>query len=241
MLFVVAVAANLVQHKPLFTAERMKPKLSKISVFKGAKRLFSIRALVDFAKGILKLVIVASVVVWLVFPEWERLDLVMTLEFIDVLHLMQALALRILMGVVVIMAFIAGLDFMFQRAQHLKRQRMSKQDIKDEMKQSEGDPMVRARIRQIRSERARRRMMASVPTADVVVTNPTHYSVALKYNDDTMNAPVVVAKGIDAVAQRIRKVAEENDIPLVENPPVARALYATVEIDDEIDPEHYQA
>lgn len=241
LLFVVAVAANLVQHKPVFTAERMKPKLSKISVLKGAKRLFSIRALVDFAKGILKLIIVAAVVVWLVFPERDRLDHVMTMEFIDVLHLMQALALRILMGVVVIMAFIAGLDFMFQQAQHLKRQRMSKQDIKDEMKQSEGDPLVRARIRQIRSERARRRMMAAVPGADVVITNPTHYSVALKYNDDTMNAPVVVAKGIDAVAHRIRQVAEENDIPLVENPPIARALYATVEIDDEINPEHYQA
>jgi len=151
------------------------------------------------------------------------------------------LALRILMGVVVIMAFIAGLDFMFQRFQHLKNQRMSKKDIRDELKQSEGDPLVRARIRQIRTDRARRRMMAAVPTADVVITNPTHYSVALKYDEITMNAPVVVAKGVDAVAQRIREVAEENQIPLVENPPVARALYASADLDDEIDAEHYQA
>jgi flagellar biosynthetic protein FlhB len=241
VLFLVAIAANLVQHKPLFTAERMKPKMSKISVIQGAKRLFSIRALVDFTKGILKLILVASVVVWLVFPERDRLDQVMTLEFIEVLHLISALALRVLMGTVVIMAFIAGADFMFQKFQHLKRQRMSKQDIKDELKQSEGDPLVRARIRQIRTERARLRMMAAVPSADVVITNPTHYSVALKYDDATMNAPVVVAKGIDEVARRIREVAEENDIPLVENPPIAQALYATVNIDDEIDPEHYQA
>jgi flagellar biosynthesis protein FlhB len=236
-----AIAANLVQHKPVFTAERMKPKFSKISVFKGAKRLFSMRALVDFAKGIGKLAIVATVAAWLVFPERDRLDQVMTLDFIEVLHLMQALALRILMGVVVIMAFIAGADLMYQRFQHTKRQRMSKKDIRDELKQSEGDPLVRARIRQIRSDRARRRMMAAVPTADVVITNPTHYSVALKYDDDDMNAPVVVAKGVDAVAHRIREVAKENDIPLVENPPVARALYATVDLDQEIDAEHYQA
>jgi len=241
LLFLIAIAANLVQHKPLFTTERMKPKLNKISVIQGAKRLFSVRALVDFAKGLLKLVIVATVAIWLVFPERERLDQLLTLEFIDVLHLISALALRVLMGTVVIMAFIAGADFMFQRFQHLKRQRMSKQDIKDELKQSEGDPLVRARIRQIRTDRARRRMMAAVPSADVVITNPTHYSVALKYDDDTMNAPVVVAKGTDVVALRIREVAEANDIPLVENPPIAQALYATVDIDDEIDPEHYQA
>ena len=236
-----AIAANMVQHKPVFTTERMKPKLSKLSLLKGAKRMFSVRALVDFVKGIAKLIIVATVAVWLVFPERDRLDQVMSLGFLEVLQLMQALTLRIFMGVVAIMALIAGLDFMFQRFQHLKQQRMSKKDIRDEVKQSEGDPLVRARIRQIRNERARRRMMAAVPSADVVITNPTHYSVALKYDEMTMVAPVVVAKGVDAVALRIRVVALENNIPLVENPPVARILYATSELDEQIDAEHYQA
>ena len=118
---------------------------------------------------------------------------------------------------------------------------MSKQDIKDELKQTEGDPQIKARLRQIRTERARRRMMASVPKADVVITNPTHFAVALKYDPEDMSAPRLLAKGADAVAARIREIAEENDIPLVENPPLARALFESVDIDAEIPPEHYKA
>jgi flagellar biosynthetic protein FlhB len=130
---------------------------------------------------------------------------------------------------------------MFQRFQFMKQQRMSKQEIKDEYKQLEGDPTVKAKLRQIRMERSRQRMMAAVPDATVVITNPTHFAVALKYEHSQMDAPVVVAKGVDAVAFRIRELANENEVPVIENPPLARALYASVEIDDAIPPEHYKA
>ena len=144
-------------------------------------------------------------------------------------------------GVIAVMTVVAFLDVLFQRYQHTKKLRMTKQEVKDEFKQLEGDPQVKARLRQIRMEKARQRMMAAVPEADVVVTNPTHYAVALKYEHGTMEVPVLLAKGTDAVAQRIRALAEEHAIPLVENPPLARTLFATVDIDEEIPPEHYQA
>jgi flagellar biosynthetic protein FlhB len=146
-----------------------------------------------------------------------------------------------LVGVCAIITVIAGIDFMYQKFEFQKSMRMSKQEIKDEMKQSEGDPMIKARLRQLRTERARKRMMAAVPDADVVITNPTHYAVALKYDIDEMPAPRLVAKGVDSIAQRMRKVAEENDVAIVENPPLARALHAGVQIDQDIPETHYKA
>ena len=140
-----------------------------------------------------------------------------------------------------VMTAIAGLDYLYQRYLFMKQMKMSKQDVKDEHKQSEGDPQVKARIRKLRAERAQRRMMAAVPEADVVITNPTHYAVALMYKMEEMTAPKLVAKGVDSLAFRIRQVAEENDVPLVENPPLAWALYSAVELDEEIPPEHYKA
>ena len=135
----------------------------------------------------------------------------------QVVDVLQALSVRVLVGVLSIMMVIAGVDFLYQKQQHMKEMRMSKQDLKDEFKQSEGDPMIKPRLRQIRTERARRRMMSAVPEADVVVTNPPHYAVARKYDHEAMNAPVLVAKGADQIALRIREVAEEHDIPVVEN------------------------
>ena len=149
--------------------------------------------------------------------------------------------MQLVVGTVAVMTVIALLDFAYQKYTFMKEQKMTKQEVKDEHKQSEGDPQVKARIRQLRAQRARQRMMAEVPDADVVVTNPSHYAVALKYNMEEMPAPKLVAKGMDFVAFRIREVAEENDIPIIENPPLARALYAPVELDEEIPPEHYKA
>ena len=240
-LFSFALAANMVQHKPVFTVDRMIPRLNKLSLLKGLKRLFSVRALADFLKGIAKLAIVTTVVIWLILPEANKLQNLVKIEFGEMLLVLRDLILLMLIGVVIIMAFIAAADMMFQRQQATKRLRMSKQDIKDELKQSEGDPLVRARIRQIRQERARQRMMAAVPEADVVVTNPTHFAVALKYDFETMDAPVLVAKGVDFMARKIREIATENDVPLVENPPLAQVLYATVDIDQAIPVEHYKA
>ena len=149
--------------------------------------------------------------------------------------------LRLLLGVLMVLTVLAGADYAYQRLQHMRSLRMSKREVKDEAKQSEGDPMIKGRLRQIRMDRARRRMMAAVPTASVVITNPTHYAVALKYDMGATGAPRVVAKGSDLVALRIREVAAENDVPVVENPPLARALHANVALDAEIPPEHYKA
>jgi flagellar biosynthetic protein FlhB len=150
-------------------------------------------------------------------------------------------ASKMLIAVLAVVTVIAALDMLYQKVQHTKQMRMSRQEIKDELKQTDGDPMVKARLRQIRMERARQRMMQAVPESTVVVTNPTHFAVALKYEHDSMDAPELVAKGADLVAKRIREVAEENDVPLVENPPLARALYGGVEVGQPIPTEHYRA
>jgi flagellar biosynthetic protein FlhB len=176
----------------------------------------------------------------ILWPERHRLDTLVTLDPGAILPLTQSLALGVLGSVVAILAFIAAADYLFQYRQWFERQKMSLREIKDEFKQTEGDPMIKGRIRQIRINRMRKRMMAEVPKASVVITNPTHFAVALQY-ERGMNAPVCLAKGVDAVALKIREIAKQHNIPIVENPPLARALHATVEIDREIPTEHYKA
>lgn len=241
ILVAAALAGAMVQHRPMITFEKIQPKLNKISPITGFKNKFSMQNLVEFSKSIFKLVIVALVVLIIVWPEKELLENMMTLELSAVVDVTYALVVRVLIGVVALMGVIAGLDFIFQKFQFIKKMRMTKQEVKDEHKQSDGDPLVKARLRQIRMERARTRMMAAVPEADVVVTNPTHYAVALKYEHGQMEVPKVVAKGIDSLALKIREVAEENEVPVLENPPLARTLYAAVEVDEEIHGDHYQA
>ncbi|RMF10189.1 MAG: flagellar biosynthesis protein FlhB [Alphaproteobacteria bacterium] len=236
-----ALGGTLVQHKPVFTGERMKPDLSKISPLKGFKRLFSSQSVMEFLKTLAKFIIVASVVALVIAPEAGRLEQIAAYDVASLLPLVQTTTLKMLVGVLAIMAIIAGLDYLYQSYQHIKKMRMTKQEVKDEYKQTDGDPHVKARLRQLRQERSRQRMMAAVPEADVVVTNPTHFAVAMKYDGETMEAPKVVAKGVDHLAARIRELAEANNIPIVENPPLARALYASVEVDREIQPEHYRA
>ena len=177
----------------------------------------------------------------ILWPDRHTVLAIPTMEVQDMLALVRIESAKVIVGVLVVMTVITLIDVIYQRFMHHKELRMTKQQVKDEHKQSEGDPLIKGRLRQIRVERARKRMMAAVPEADVVITNPTHYAVALKYNQATMEAPRVVAKGVDNVALRIREVAEENDVAVVENPPVARALHASVEIDQEIPPEHYKA
>ncbi len=241
VLLIAAFLAGIVQTGFLISVDRIKPELSKISVLKGVKRLFSLKSVAEFLKSIFKLVIVGSVVAALLSPIFDNLPYLITLATGDVMDVLLSLAVRLFVGVLAVMTVITVADVLYQKFEHTKSQRMSRQEIKDELKQTEGDPQIKARLRQIRTERARRRMMASVPEADVVITNPTHVAVALKYDPDAMSAPRLLAKGADAVAARIRQVAKENDVPLVENPPLARALFASVDIDAEIPPEHYKA
>nr|WP_321525089.1 flagellar biosynthesis protein FlhB [uncultured Cohaesibacter sp.] len=240
-LVVLAVIGNLIQHRFVFTTEPITPKLSKVSPLSGFKRLFSKESLVNFVKGLIKLGAVGSLFWILLYPERDQLDLVIGLEPVALLSLVQSLAIKLVFGVILLMAVVAGIDFLYQRNRWYEKQKMSMQEVKEEYKQQEGDPMVKAKLRQLRMERSRKRMMAAVPEASVVLTNPTHYSVALKYDAGSMAAPVCLAKGVDDTAMRIREVAREHGIPIIQNPPLTRALYATVEIDDVIPEEHYKA
>lgn len=236
-----ALAANFIQIGPLLSAEQLKPKLEKISLMKGMQRLFSAKSMVEFAKGIFKLSIVAAGVFITVWPERETLPQLSQLTIPELLDLLRWMSLKVIAAVLAVMLVIAALDFAFQKYQHHQQMKMSKQEVKDEHKQSEGDPMVKQRLKQLRQEKSRKRMMSAVPDSSVVVTNPTHYAVALAYQQGAMGAPRVVAKGADLIAWRIREVARENDVPIVENPPLARALHDGVDLDQEIPPEHYKA
>ncbi|MEH6401965.1 MAG: flagellar biosynthesis protein FlhB [Sneathiella sp.] len=241
ILMFAGVSGTLIQHKPVLSADRIKPKLSKLSLFAGFKRMFSSKSLVEFLKGILKLLLVGGIAFLLVAPEMEEIPILMTYDVMGVLDLLQRQVLSLLMGVAIVMGVIAGADFMYQRYAHNKELMMTVQEIKDENKQSEGDPMIKARLRNLRMQRSRQRMMQAVPSADVIITNPTHYAIALRYKQDEDTAPIVLAKGIDNIALKIREVAAENDIPIVENPPLARALHAACELEQEIPYEHFRA
>lgn len=240
VLMLAAVAGNIVQHGLLFTLEPIKPKFSKVSPLAGFKRLFSMQSLFNFGKSMLKLAVVGIVITVIIYPQRDVLDALMVLDPANLLSVTHSMSVKLLIGVLSVLTILAALDYAYQRYIWQQKQKMTMKEVRDEYKQMEGDPQVRAKLRQIRIERGRKRMMAAVPKASVVITNPTHYAVALQY-ESGMDAPICLAKGIDAVALRIRSVAEENDIPLVENPPLARALHASVEIEEEIPVEHYKA
>lgn len=235
-----AIAANLIQHRPLFSAEPITPKFSKISPFAGAKRMFSADSLVNFGKGLLKISIVGAVLFSVVWPERDRLDTMMTADPLMILADFQEIGMKIFWATLAIVTVIALADYLYVRQKWWKRQMMTLQETRDEYKQMEGDPHIKGKLRQLRQERSRKRMMAAVPDATVVITNPTHYAVVLKY-DRAMGAPQCVAKGADAVALRIREMAKKHDVPIVENPPLARALFASVEVDETIPNEHFKA
>jgi len=241
MIFALAgLAGNLVQHRPLFSTEPITPKFSKVSPLAGAKRLFSKTSLVNFTKSLAKLSLVSTVIVVIVWPNRDKLDAIVSLDPAKLMELTHGIASQVMIGVLSILSIIAAIDFAWQKHTWWEKQRMTIKEVRDEHKQMEGDPQVRAKLRQIRVERGRQRMMQNVPRAAVVITNPTHYSIALEY-EKGMDAPVCVAKGVDNIAFKIRQVAEENGIPIIENPPLARTLYATVEVDEIIPEEHYKA
>jgi flagellar biosynthetic protein FlhB len=241
LLLVAAVASSVGQSGLLVATAKIKPEASKLSLLKGFKSKFSMRQLVEFIKGMIKISVVAVVALGLVVPMFDDITLVPMSSLISTLHRMHRISLWIVGATVAVMTVIALLDYGYQKYKYIKQLKMTKQEIKDEYKQAEGDPQIKAQIRRVRTMRARQRMMAAVPRADVVITNPTHFAVALEYDMEEMAAPKLVAKGLDTLALRIRQVAEENDVPIVENPPLARALYATVELDEEIPPEHFKA
>jgi flagellar biosynthetic protein FlhB len=240
MLTLAAIAGNMIQHRLVWSGESLKPKFSKISPASGAKRIFGKQAAANFGKGIFKVGALGAVMVAILWPERHRLESLVRFDPSTILGTITGLTVHLMGAVVALLAVVAIADYFFQYRQWYDRQKMSLREMKEEFKQSEGDPQVKGRIRQLRHARMKKRMMTAVPKASVIITNPTHYAVALSY-ERGMSAPICVAKGVDLIALKIREIAAEHDVPIVENVPLARALYATVEIDDEIPVEHYHA
>jgi flagellar biosynthesis protein FlhB len=240
MLALAAIAGNIIQHRLVWSAEGLKPKFSKISPAAGAKRVFGKQAAANFAKGLFKVTALGAVMTMILWPERLRLESMLRFDPSAILGVTTNLTVHLLGAVVAMLAVVAIADYFFQYRQWFERQKMSLQEMKQEFKQSEGDPHIKGKLRQLRHARMKKRMMTAVPKASVIITNPTHYAVALSY-ERGMAAPICVAKGVDTIALKIREIAGEHDIPIVENVPLARALYATVKVDDEIPVEHYHA
>lgn len=238
---IAGVLSNVAQVGFMLTGEAILPKFEKINPISGFKRIFSLKSVVELVKSLLKIGFV-GIVTFLVL--WKRMPEILILSQKSIGTALVTLgSLSVQMGLFAsgALLFLAVLDYLYQKYDFEKSIRMSKQDLKDEFKSMEGDPLIKSRIKQRQREMAMRRMMQEVPKADVVITNPTHYAVAISYDEAKRDAPVVVAKGVDFTAQKIKAIAKENDVMTVENRPLARALYSQTEIGDTIPEEFFKA
>jgi len=226
---------------PVFTFETLKPKLEKVSPLKGFKRMFSTKSLAEFIKSILKLTIISTVCFTIVSGLFPTILGAALEDPSDIAELAVSGSVKIITLIAIIFGFMAMADVLYQRWEHMKSMRMSKKEVRDEHKESEGDPQLKSKIRQIQMQQAQNRMMADVPQADVVITNPTRLAVALAYEPGSSGAPRVLAKGQGHIAAKIREIASENNIPLRENKPLARSLFKHVEVGDEIPEELFEA
>ena len=241
VIFIVAILSNVMQVGFMITAENIMPKFSKLDPFKGMGRLFSSQSVMEAVKCVSKLLIVGWVGYVTIKKEMEQIMLLGELPFDEIVSYIFQTTFTLFIRCALAMIVIVILDYSFQKWQFEKKLKMSKKEIKDESKESEGDPMVKSRIRNIQMQMARNRMMQDVPNADVVITNPTHYAVALKYDDTSMGAPRVLAKGKGEIAKKIKELAREHSILIYENRDLARNLYKMVEINQEVPPLLYQA
>ncbi|KMY68965.1 hypothetical protein AAU61_05250 [Desulfocarbo indianensis] len=236
-----AIVINLAQVGFLFAPKRIKPDLKKINPIKGFKKFFSLRLLVDLGKNLGKLAVVGGVAYLTVRQEWENLPNLGDLPVSAIVIYILEVCFTIFWRSVLAMVILAVLDWSYQKYDFEKNLKMSKQEIKDEFKQTEGDPQVKSRIRSIQREQVKKRMMSQVPEADVVITNPTHLAVALSYKVGQMDAPTVVAKGANKVAEKIKELAREHNIPIIEDKPLAQALFKAVEVGQSIPGDLYEA
>jgi flagellar biosynthetic protein FlhB len=241
LLTIAAIAVNVAQVGVMFTGQPLQPKADRISPLSGLKRIFSAKGLVELAKGLFNVGIVALVVYLTLTGERTTIINMLDMEVGQILEVSVDMIMTLGFRLVLLLLALAILDYAFQRFDYEKNLRMTRQEVKQEIKQQEGDPIIRSRIRAIQREMSQRRMMDDVGSADVVVTNPTHVAVALKYDPATMPAPVVLAKGQRLVAQRIKELARESKVPLVENKPLARALFKAVKVGDQIPEELFRA
>lgn len=238
---IAGIGANFFQFGLLFTTETLKIDLKKMDPIKGIKKIISVRAIVNLIKSLLKVTLIGAVTTVVILIYLEE---VLSLALHSPAQILATVAyLSAIMGIAasVMLVAIALFDYLYERFEYEKQLKMSKQDLKDEYKNSEGDPLIKSKIKQRQREMAMRRMMSEIPSADVVITNPTHYAIALKYDENEMDAPRVVAKGTDFVAQKIKMIAKENDITMVENRPLARAMYDQVEIGQAVPEEFFKA
>ena len=241
LLVVVALGVNYAQVGVLFTLQPLTPKAERISPFSGIKRIFSSKGLVELAKSFFKIGAVIYVTYLTISVDMNNLVAYMDMGVGQIFTLSGDITLTLTFRIILLLLIMAILDYSFQRWDYEKNLRMTRQEVREEVKQQEGDPMMRSRVRNLQREMSQQRMMDDVMTADVVVTNPTHVAVALKYDMENMPAPLVVAKGQRLVAQRIKQIARDAGIPLVENKPLARALFKVVQIGDEIPEDLFKA
>ncbi|MCA0754050.1 flagellar biosynthesis protein FlhB [Paenibacillus sp. N4] len=239
--FVIGILGNIIQFGFLLTGEPLKMQLNKLNPINGFKQIFSARTLVEFLKSVLKLLIIGILVFMAVSREWETILVLASLPIQDIFSFTAGLTLKLGIETGAVLTVLALADYFYQRYEHGKSLRMSKQDIKDEYKKSEGDPLIKGKIRERQRRMALARMMQEVPKADVIITNPTHFAVALQYDASKMEAPKIIAKGMDHIALKIREVAKESGVAMMENKPLARALYERAEIGDVIPPDLFQA
>ena len=241
VILILGVSANLLQVGFLFTLKPFTPKLSKFNPITGMKKFVSLKSLVELLKSFVKIVFIGGIS-WLVLRgELDTIPSLIEMSVGQILTYMGTVSLKMLFYVGLGMLVLAAIDFTYQRWQHTKDLMMSKQEVKDEMKQSEGDPQIKGKIRQAQREMAMRRMMKSVPDADVVITNPTTLAIAIKYDAKKMFAPQIIAKGAKLMAERIKDIARENDVAIVENKPLAQTLFKSTEIGDFVPAELYKA
>jgi len=241
IMMVAGIAGSFLQNQPQFVADRIAPKLERISIGQGWSRIFGLKGQVEFLKSLFKLSIVAIAGYLAINSSYRDVFNALFMEPTEVPELMKDISVRFLSAVVATTAVLVGADLAWQRFSWRRDLMMTRQEIKDEHKQMEGDPLVKMRLRSLQRDRSRRRMIAAVPKATLVIANPTHYSVALRYVREEGGAPVVLAKGKDLVALKIRSIAEQNGIPVYEDRSLARSLYASVEVDKMIPPEFYKA
>ena len=237
-----AIFSSFIQHGQfIMSNEQLMPDLSRLSISKGLERMFSMKSLFEFAKGIFKVTLVGMVVYLVIKSDIHSLLMYQDMSIDSIFKELLVLIKHILVAVVMIVAVLAGLDFAYQSYEHYKSLRMSKYELKQEFKQTEGNPEIKQKQKSIARERLKNQVRVSVPKADVIITNPEHYAVAIQYDAAQMEAPIVVAKGVDLLAQAIKEVAKESDVPIVRNPPLARSLYKQTPISHMIPTEHYQA
>lgn len=240
ILMLIAIASSALQVGFLINEEAMQLKFDRIDPIQGFKRVFSIRSLVEGIKAIFKVSIVAAISILILRSELVVVPKLVTFSIEQIMSYVGDVTIKLLGGVGVFLAFLAAIDFMFQKWDLEQKMKMTKQEVKEELKSREGDPLIKARIRRTQREMATRRMMEDVPTADVIITNPTHIAVALKYSEN-MIAPTIVAKGAGLIAEKIKELAKENNVPIVENKPLARTIYKTIKIGQTIPKELYTA